>query len=96
MPKYSPQPIDTGSVQLSDELLQLTEALAKNAHDHWAQRRFSEGWVFGEQRSDTEKTHPGLIAYDKLSESEKEYDRKTAMETLKAITALGYNVVRKT
>ena len=31
-------------------------------------------------------------AYDALPESEKEYDRTTAMETVKTILALGYRI----
>ena len=38
------------------------------------------------------KKHPNLVTYESLKESDKEYDRKAAMETLKAIVALGYNI----
>jgi RyR domain-containing protein len=47
MTTYEPRPIDTFKVQLDDQLLQLTEQLAENAHDHWARRRMAEGWTFG-------------------------------------------------
>ena len=36
-----------------------------------------------------------LVPYDELPESEKEYDRNTAIETLKLITKLGYKITRK-
>jgi hypothetical protein len=39
--------------------------------------------------------HPSLIPYEELSESEKKYDRATAMETLKAIVVLGFRITRK-
>lgn len=52
----------------------------------------NDGWVFGSKRNDEKKEHPCLIEYDQLPESEKEYDRKAAMETLKAIIALGYRI----
>ena len=35
---------------------------------------------------------PCLVPYADLPESEKEYDRNTAMQTLKAIIALGYGI----
>ena len=38
------------------------------------------------------KTTPLLIAYDELPESEKGYDRNTALETLKLIVKLGYSI----
>ena len=36
-----------------------------------------------------------LVPYDELPESEKEYDRNTAIETLKLIIKLGYKITRK-
>lgn len=95
MKTYEPKPIDTASVALSEDLMQLTEQLAKNTHDHWAKLRIEEGWKWGAKRDDATKEHPDLVPYNELSESEKEYDRRTAMETIKAILALGYKVEKK-
>lgn len=95
MATYEPRPIDTAKVRLSEELRQLTEQLAENAHDNWARRRLSEGWTYGPVRDDAAKKHPDLVAYGDLPESEKHYDRDTAMETLKAIIALGYRIERE-
>ena len=92
MKGYDPKPIDTSAIKLSDDLLELTEKLAENAHDNWAKRRMSEGWTWGRQRDDKNKNHPDLVPYGDLTESEKEYDRETAMETIKAIIALGYRI----
>lgn len=89
---YTPKPIDTASVKLGEDLLGLTERLAENTHDIWAQQRLADGWTYGPQRDDTAKKHPDLIPYADLPESEKEYDRKTAMETLKAMAAMGYRI----
>jgi hypothetical protein len=91
---YKPKPIDTSQVSLSPDILQLTEVLARNTHDNWAEQRIAEGWQYGPERDDDGKTHPCLVAYDQLPESEKEYDRRTVMETLKAILALGYSVTK--
>ena len=94
MKTYRPQPIDTSSIDLSGDLLELTEKLAENAHDNWAKLRIKEGWTWGRERDDANKKHPDLVPYGELAESEKEYDRNSAMETLKAITALGYKIER--
>jgi ryanodine receptor 2 len=91
---YQPKPIDTSKVVLLPELLALTERLAENTHDIWAARRMAEGWTYGPKRDDVAKKHPDLVPYGELPESEKEYDRSTAMETLKAIVALGYRLER--
>ena len=39
---YKPEPIDTTGVKLSDDIVELTELLAKNAHDIWARQRIAE------------------------------------------------------
>jgi hypothetical protein len=89
---YKPEPIDTSKVQLNDEILKLTEYLATNAHEVWAQRRMAEGWRFGPRRDEVKKEHPSLVPYNDLTEEEKEYDRSTALETLKVLLAMGYRL----
>jgi hypothetical protein len=89
---YKPEPIDTSHVTLTDEICELTDLLAKNAHDVWARQRLRDGWRYGPERSDKRKEHPALVPYEQLSDEEKVYDRQAAMETLKAILALGYRI----
>lgn len=93
--EYIPMPIDTSDIILPEELLDLTEKIAENVHDVWAFGRLAEGWTYGEVKDSKQKTTPLLIPYDKLPESEKEYDRKIALETLKLITKLGYTIERE-
>ena len=95
MEKYIPQPIDTTDVKLPMELEVLVEEMSKNVHEVWAETRISQGWTYGEQRNDELKTHPCLVPYEKLPESEKEYDRNTSIETLKLILKLGFNIKSK-
>lgn len=92
---YDPKPIDTKDIALSDELLQLKEKIAENVHDVWAAGRIAEGWTYGPVRNDAAKTTPCLVEYSELSDSEKEYDRNTALETLKLIMALGYKIEKE-
>lgn len=92
MSLYTPKPIDTSDIQLSDELLELTEKLAENTHEVWAVGRMKQGWTYGEVRDDDQKTTPCMVPYNELPESEKEYDRNTALETLKVIVKLGYHI----
>ena len=89
---YQPKPIDTRGIELSKELLDLTEKIAENVHENWAMARIEQGWSYGEFRDDKSKTTPCLVPYDELPEIEKEYDRNTALETLKMIVALGYKI----
>ena len=90
--EYKPQPIRTDHIQLHEGILTLAEKLAENTHEVWAKERLEQGWRWGPVRSDAKKEHPCLIPYEDLPESEKVYDRNTAMETLKAIVAMGYEI----
>lgn len=90
---YMPAPPDTDSILLPPQLLTLTEQLAENIHDIWASQRLRQGWTYGQTRDDGAMTHPCLVPYDQLPEQEKAYDRSTAMQTLKIITALGYQIL---
>lgn len=92
---YEPKPVDTSNIELDPELLKLKEKIAENVHDVWAAARISQGWVYGEKRDDTKKETPCLVPYDELPDEEKEYDRSTALETLKLIIALGYKIEKK-
>lgn len=89
---YKPNPIDTSNVKLPKDLLELTEKIAENVHENWSEGRLADGWVYGETRNDEKKTTPCLVPYSELSEEEKEYDRNTAIQTLKLIVALGYRI----
>lgn len=92
---YTPTPIDTTDIELSPELLALTETLAANNHDIWAAGRITEGWCHGPRRDDAEKTHPDLVPYEQLPEEEKQYDRNTVLGTIKAILAMGYRITKE-
>ncbi len=92
---YIPKPVDTSDVKLTADLLELTEKIAENVHEVWAQGRIEDGWVYGEVRDDEKKTTPCLVPYDELSENEKEYDRNTALETIRLIVKLGYEIKKK-
>lgn len=91
---YIPNPIDTSGVELPNELKQLIEQLARNVHDNWALGRIADGWSYGHERNDILKQHPCLVDYDNLPESEKEYDRNTATETMKTIIKLGWRIIQ--
>ena len=92
---YGPRPINLDDVTLTDDLLELREAIAENAHDVWATARKKEGWTFGPERDDSNKKHPDLIPYSSLPDSEKEYDRLMALDTIKLVKKLGFEIVKK-
>lgn len=92
---YIPQPIDTSDIKLPDDLETLVEQMSKNVHDVWAETRIQQGWTYGEQRNDELKTHPCLVPYEELPESEKAYDRNSSIGTLKLIMKLGFTISKQ-
>ena len=77
---YIPEPMDLSSVDLPEL---------------WAKARIDEGWTYGEKRDDIHKKHPCLVPYDELPEEEKEYDRNTAMNTIKMVKKLGFRIEKE-
>ncbi len=92
---YNPKPIDTSDITIPKELLSLTEKIAENVHNVWAVGRIEQGWTYGPVRDDEKKETPCLIPYNELPESEKNYDRNTALETIKLILKLNYRIEKE-
>lgn len=95
MKTYVPKPIDLSDVELTEDLNELREAIAENAHEVWAEGRQKEGWTYGPRRDDVLKQTPDMVAYSQLTDSEKQYDRNMAMNTLKLVIKLGYDLVKR-
>lgn len=89
---YTPRPIDTSDIVLPEELTGLIEQIAENVHDVWAAGRIAEGWRYGPVKDANEKVTPLLVPYGELPETEKAYDRNTAMETIKLVLKMGYRI----
>lgn len=92
---YEPHPIDLSDVEIEDELTELREAIAENAHEVWAYNRKKEGWRYGPKRNDEKKLHPDMTAYSQLPDSERQYDRDMAVNTIKLVKKLGWDIVKK-
>jgi len=93
--EYEPHPINVDTIPLDGDLEELQEAIAENAHDVWAEARIKDGWSYGNERDDSNKFHPDLIPYTALPDSEKEYDRIMAFNTIKLVKKLGFDIVKK-
>ena len=95
MKTYNPKPIDITDVVLTEDLDELREAIAENAHEVWAANRMAEGWSYGPQRDDNKKENPCMVPYSQLPESEKDFDRNMAMNTIKLLKKLGYDLIKR-
>ena len=92
---YIPSPMDLSSVELPESLIELSEMIAKNVHEVWSKSRMDEGWTYGPERDDVHKKHPCLVPYEELPEVEKEYDRNTALDTIRLVKHLGYKIEKE-
>ena len=91
---YLPTLQELSHVGLPEGIEELREAIAENAHDRWALERQSEGWTYGPKRDDSKLETPDMVPYSQLPESEKQYDRIMAEDTLRLLTTLGYQIVK--
>jgi len=91
---YTPEPIDTSGVELSQDPQRLMERLAENAHEVWARKRLSECWTYGPEKNAERKQTPWLVPYCELPSAEKDTDRQVIRESLKAAYALGLCTLR--
>ncbi len=89
---YIPKLLDLKHVELPDFMDELCEAIAENAHDTWAWERQSEGWTYGPERDDEKLLTPDMVPYAELPDSERQYDRLMAFDTLRLLIALGYRI----
>lgn len=95
MKEYIAKPIDLSDVELTEDLHDLREAIAENAHEIWAENRQKEGWTYGPERNDALKQTPDMVPYAQLPEGEKHYDREMAMKTIKLLKKLGYDLIKR-
>jgi hypothetical protein len=71
-----------------------TEILAEMEHKRYLHERFSKGWKYGKKRDDEKKIHNYLVAWDKLPENIKEYDRNAVKAIPKTLDIAGFEIFR--
>jgi ryanodine receptor 2 len=64
------------SVVLNNDLNSIVQQFSEHYHDAWASKKMDNSWVYGDQWSDTNKTHPRLKPYSMLND----YVSKTVMD----------------
>lgn len=80
-------------MKLTEDILRLVEQMAEFNHECWYKERTLQGWKYGPKRDEDRKENPCLVPYKELSEEEKKFNRATALETLRNILDLGYNMM---
>ncbi|XP_077095388.1 ryanodine receptor 2 isoform X2 [Siphateles boraxobius] len=92
--QFCPQPLDTSNVTIPERLEFVVNKYAEHTHEKWSMDKFSNGWVHGEQLSESAKVHPLLKPYRALSEKDKEGYRGVIKETVKCMLFLGWTIER--
>jgi serine phosphatase RsbU (regulator of sigma subunit) len=74
---YKIRPVGKGfkpaTLHLDEEEI---ETMARVEHIRWCWDKILNGWFYGKVKDARKKTHPAIIPYEDLSESEKEKDRE--------------------
>lgn len=91
-PQYNPQPINTSSITLDNDLNSIVQKFSEHYHDAWASRKLEAGWTHGESWSDSNRAHPRLKPYHMLNDYERERYKEPVRESLKALLAIGWTV----
>ncbi|RXN33037.1 ryanodine receptor 2-like protein [Labeo rohita] len=66
--RFCPRPLDTSNVTIPEVLEFVVNKYAEHTHEKWSLEKFGNGWVYGEQFSESAKVHPLLKPYRALSE----------------------------
>ena len=85
--------LETGIV--SEDIKDILEEVAAEIHNVWMRERIRDGWTWSEASDSTKKTHSSLIPYSELPESEKNYDRRTALVTIKCLMDKGFTIQKQ-
>lgn len=56
------------SVVLNNDLNSIVQKFSEHYHDAWGSRKLENGWTYGEQWSDSQRTHPRLKPYSMLND----------------------------
>ena len=90
---FTPNPVDTTSIEVPAYIEGVRDRLAENLHEIWAMYKIEQGWKYSEFRNDAQKLHNCITQFEMLPQDEKHYDSTLAMETLKTMFAIGYEVI---
>lgn len=84
--------LDTSSVVLPPEYVQLAEVLSQQDHGRWCNALLQLGWKQGSQVDPVRQTHPHLVAFDVLPEEVKAAKRRLFLDNFKMVLAMGYQL----
>jgi TrkA-N domain/RyR domain len=88
------EPASTWDGGLLSMTAQEVEVMAVMEHDRWCEERSAEGWRYGPEKDQEDKTHPSLVPWGDLPEDVKEIDRGTVRRLPEFLAGVGFSVIR--
>ena len=85
--------LDTSSVVLPPDYVQLADMLAQQDHGRWGNALLQLGWKQGLRFDPVRQTHPHLVPFEALPEEVKANKRRTFLDNFKVVLAMGYRLV---
>nr|XP_018669433.1 ryanodine receptor 3 [Ciona intestinalis] len=89
---YKPSPIDLSHIKLTQQMEDLVEKLANNAHNVWARERVKQGWTYGVNLDVGKKRNPRLVPFSLLDELAKQSNRNSIRELIRTLIGHGYMI----
>ena len=90
--KYTPNPVNLNSVQLTNDIANLIQKFAEHYHDAYCQRKFENDWSYGDVKNEDKKQDPKLKPFHMLSMSEQNEYKQAITDLIKTILALNWRV----
>jgi hypothetical protein len=84
-----------GIVLDQNHYLELCMGIAKRKHEDWVRERLDAGWRYGSEFDTDEKTHPLLVAWDRLPDRYRVPDMDTPQKVVDSLDGAGYAVIAK-
>jgi voltage-gated potassium channel Kch len=81
--------LDGAGLTVPDDKL---EKLAESEHERWCRDLIDEGWKWGPEKLPKQKRHPNLIPWDRLSEDDKDKDRRAVLSVPQVLREAGFDV----
>ncbi len=69
------------------------ESMANMEHQRWTSERLAQGWTYG-PRDTQRKTNPNLVAWDKLPDGTRDFNRTLVREIPMSLARAGFQVFR--
>ena len=68
--------------------------MARLEHESWVKEKFLQGWSYGKEKDEKKKTHPYLVAWEKLSKKEKQKDINAVEAIPQLLATKGFEIYR--